>query len=97
MATVSSPKMQLTGSNQLWIELIYNQSISGTQNTVSVTMRVRTRWHITGTWLCQLIVDNQSTGMKSCVIQHGSYSVENQGYTDVLSKTICVFVPSPII
>ena len=88
MATVSSPKMQLTGSNQLWIELIYNQSISGTKNTVSVTMRVRTRWYITGTWLCQLIVDNQSTGMKSCVIQHGSYSVENQGYTDVLSKTV---------
>ena len=47
MATVSSPKMQLTGSNQLWIELIYNQSISGTKNTVSVTMRVRTRWYIT--------------------------------------------------
>ena len=42
MASVTSGRMHLTGSNELWIELIYNQSISGTTNTVSVIMRVHT-------------------------------------------------------
>ena len=57
MSSVTSGRMHLTGSNELWIELIYNHSISGTTNTVSVTMRVRTKWYIEGNWQCQLNVN----------------------------------------
>ena len=90
MASVTSGRMHLTGSNELWIELIYNQSISGTTNTVSVIMRVHTRWYIEGNWQCQLTVNGSTVGPQLCTINHGSYSQENVGYSDVLSKTVQV-------
>lgn len=83
MASSTSKKFGLPGNNRLWIELIWNENVVGTTNTVAVKMVVHTQYMIAGTWTCRLKIDGTTVKEERVGMYWGSYS--SGGSKEVLS------------
>lgn len=71
MGSISSKVFRLVGNNSIWINLYWKETMSGNQNIVEFTMKAATKYRISGSWPCRLIIDGENFGAPRMPIKHG--------------------------
>lgn len=74
MGYARSQNFGLPGNNRIWMTLEWGESVDGTQNRVTVKMRIYTLYRINGTWTCRLKIEGNNVRQEPKTLSWGSNS-----------------------